>query len=189
MNYLTDERLPLTTVIEMSTLVDRAAFGGLHLAYLPRYVPGEDAAFAKSDDVQLAEFIAGLKVMFPDLLPEQIVACRIARARHVLAVPTQHYSRGTPPLATSVPSRRVVPAWNSHSPCPVSGSAIASPRRGVPGYPSAAMTVVTTQRAGTKTGTGSMRSPRATCSITRSSGASSARAVSTACVSGAPKRQ
>jgi len=110
MNYLTDERLPLTTVIEMSTLVDRAAFGGLHLAYLPRYVPGEDAAFAKSDDVQLAEFIAGLKVMFPDLLPEQIVACRIARARHVLAVPTQHYSRGTPPLATSVPGLWIVNA-------------------------------------------------------------------------------
>ena len=110
MSYLTDEGLPFTTVIEMSTLVDRSAFGGLHLAYLPRYVPADDAAFDKSDEALLTEFIAGLTKMFPDLLPEHIVARRIARARHVLAVPTQHYSRGKPPLATSVPGLWIVNA-------------------------------------------------------------------------------
>ena len=42
---------------------------------------------------------------------------------------------------------------------------------------------------GANTGTGSIRSPRATCSITSKRRASFARAGSTACVSGSPKRQ
>ena len=110
MSYLTDERLPFTTVIEMSTLVDRAAFGGLHLAYLPRYVPAEDAAFQHSDDRLLGEFTSGLRSMFPDLQAAHVVASRVARARHVLAIPTQRYSERLPPMRSSVPGLSFVNA-------------------------------------------------------------------------------
>ncbi len=108
MTYITDERIPFTTVIEMSTLVGRERFGGLHLAYLPKYVPADDPVFEQDDAAVAADFRAGLARMFPDLQPSEIVALRISRTRHVLAVPTLHYQARMPAMATRVPGLFVV---------------------------------------------------------------------------------
>lgn len=108
MTYITDERIPFTTVIEMSTLVGHARFGGHHLVYLPKYVPADDPVFEQDDAAVTADFGAGLTRMFPDLQPSDIVASRVTRTRHVLAVPTLHYQAQMPPMATSVPGLFVV---------------------------------------------------------------------------------
>ena len=102
MTYITDERIPFTTVIEMSTLVDRERFGGYHLAYLPRYVPADDPVFERGDAELAAEFTAGLKRMFPDLQPAEIHSLQIARTRHVLAVPGLHYQALMPSMTTTI---------------------------------------------------------------------------------------
>lgn len=101
MTYITDERMPFTTVIEMSTLVDTANFGGLHLAYCPRYVPCDDPVFEQDDATLAAQLQDGLHRLFPDLRAGQVKALRIARARHVLAVPTRGYR--PPPMASGLP--------------------------------------------------------------------------------------
>jgi protoporphyrinogen oxidase len=106
---ITDGWVPFTAVIEMTALVDRRAFDGHSLVYLPRYLTQESPVWDRSDEEILAEFTEALTRMYPDLRPEDIVARRVGRARDVLALSTLHYSRDAlPPLQTSLPGVFVV---------------------------------------------------------------------------------
>jgi len=109
LTYITDETIPFTTIIEMSTLVDSAVeFNGKHLVYLPKYLPVDDPLFAAADEVIEARFIAGLVRMFPDLKRSEILAFKISRTRHVVAVATQNYTSKLPSMATSVPGLYII---------------------------------------------------------------------------------
>ncbi len=103
LTYITDESLPFTTVIEMSSLVSPDNLGGHHLVYLPKYVPSDDDILTQSDEAIQASFIAGLKRMYPDLTDSDILACKIARTRYVLALTTLNYSAGLPPIVSGMP--------------------------------------------------------------------------------------
>jgi protoporphyrinogen oxidase len=100
---ITDTWVPFTAVIEMSALVDRAAFGGHALVYLPRYVPADDAAFDLSDDEIRQRFVTALERMYPHFRREDVLAFRVSRVRHVLPIATLNYSERLPPLVTSLP--------------------------------------------------------------------------------------
>ena len=103
LTYITDERIPFTTVIEMSSLVDRARLDGHHLVYLPKYVPSWDPLLDASESDIEALFLPGIAQMFPDFTPSDIVAVHHARTRYVTAISTLNYSAMLPPMATSVP--------------------------------------------------------------------------------------
>jgi protoporphyrinogen oxidase len=94
---------PFTAVIETTALVDPATFRGRHLVYLPKYVPPDDPLFAKSDDEIRASFLPALFRMHPHLSADDVLAFRVSRAKHVLAVSTLNYSETVPPVTTSVP--------------------------------------------------------------------------------------
>ncbi len=100
---ITDEGLPFTAVIEMTALVDPQSLGGHALVYLPKYVPSDDPAFERADDELREEFLAGLRRMYPHFRPDDVLAFRVSRVRHVLAISTLDYSDHLPPRATSVP--------------------------------------------------------------------------------------
>ena len=102
LTYITDEELPFTTVIEMTSLVDEKEFGGHHLVYLPKYVPAEDSLFDESDEQIIEKFLAGLKQIFPNLSANDIVSKKLSRARQVTTIPTMGYSQAKPTLRTSV---------------------------------------------------------------------------------------
>src|SRR5512147_1140727 len=109
LTYITDSSIPFTAVIEMSSLVDAERhFGGNTLVYLPRYVTGDDAFWTLSDEETEARFFEGLRKIYPDLLADDILAFRVARARQVYAVTTLNYSDRLPPMITSVPGRSIV---------------------------------------------------------------------------------
>lgn len=109
LTYITDPTIPFTAVIEMTSLVDPSAhFGGNTLVYLPRYVTGDDAFWSMSDADIEQQFIAGLRKIYPDLRADDILAFRLARARHVYAVTTLNYSDRLPPMVTSVPGLSIV---------------------------------------------------------------------------------
>ncbi|MFN0113463.1 MAG: FAD-dependent oxidoreductase [Paracoccaceae bacterium] len=108
LTYLTDPDLPFTAVVEMSALTETARTGGHTLAYLPRYVTQDDAFWALSDDEIRARFVAGLRRIFPDLAEADIRAVRIARVRHVMAVPTVGYAEVVPPVRTNVAGFHIV---------------------------------------------------------------------------------
>lgn len=101
---ITDRAVPFTGVIEMTALVDRRAFGGNALVYLPWYLTQDSPHWAKSDDDILKECIEGLRHMYAQFELGDIVATNVSRAKHVLAVSTLHYSeRHCPPMVTSLP--------------------------------------------------------------------------------------
>lgn len=100
--------VPFTAVIEMSALVDRRYFGGRSLVYLPKYVAPDDPAFALSDDELGGRFLDALARMYPHFHADDVLAFRVSRVRHVLAISTLNYSRLLPPMATSVPGVGIV---------------------------------------------------------------------------------
>jgi len=106
---ITDGWVPFTGVIEMTSLVDPATFGGRSLVYLPRYLAQDDPEWEKTDEELIAESVAALERMYPAFRRDQVVASQVARVREVLAVTTLDYSRTLlPPLVTSVPDVFVV---------------------------------------------------------------------------------
>lgn len=108
LTYVADESLPFTGVIEMTAVVDRAEFDGQTLVYLPRYVPSDDPLFEISDAEIEADTIHHLKRMYPHITSDDIVAFRVSRARHVLAIQSLNYSANVPNAITSVPGLFVV---------------------------------------------------------------------------------
>jgi protoporphyrinogen oxidase len=108
LTYITDERIPFTAVVEMSALVDPAAFGGRGLIYLPRYVTQDDPYWQVPDDEIERRFLDGLGRILPNFRRESVLCFRVSRVRQVLAISTLGYSERLPPMATSVPGLYVV---------------------------------------------------------------------------------
>lgn len=101
---ITDDWVPFTTVVEMTSLVDRAHFGGNSLLYLARYVSRTDPWATRGDAEITTEFLGALERMYPGFRRDQVLATRMARATDVQALSTIDYSAtALPPLTTSVP--------------------------------------------------------------------------------------
>lgn len=105
---ITEPGVPFTAVIETTTLVDPAEFGGRHLVYLPKYVAPDDPLFETADDDIRASFVAALERMYPHFRRDDVLAFRVSRVRHVLAISTLNYSSTLPPMTTSVPGLYLV---------------------------------------------------------------------------------
>ena len=99
---ISDASIPLTGVIEMSALVDRAAFQDRALVYLPRYVRPDDPVFKRSDEEITSEFAGALRRIHPSLGSQDILAGRVSRARYVFPRPVAGRTV-LPPMDTSVP--------------------------------------------------------------------------------------
>ena len=109
---ITDGGFPFTGVIEMTTLVDTAEFGGRHLVYLPKYVASGDPLLETPEDEIREQFLAGLERMYPDFRRGQVRAFRVSRVSHVCAIPTIGYSDRLPTVPTSVPGLFVLGSAN-----------------------------------------------------------------------------
>ncbi|MEZ6092945.1 MAG: NAD(P)/FAD-dependent oxidoreductase [Pirellulaceae bacterium] len=106
---ITDEWVPLTGVINMSTIVDSAETGGHCLVYLPKYVLAkDDQSFEESDHEIEQRLIGVLEKLYPEFHRDQVVAFQTARARNVMALPTLNYSEKLPPAKTSIEGVYVV---------------------------------------------------------------------------------
>jgi protoporphyrinogen oxidase len=77
---ITDRRVPLTSVVETTHVVDPAAAQG-HLVYLPKYVNPDSAELEKSSAEIRGEYFGHLKTMFPAFREEDVIAAQVARAR------------------------------------------------------------------------------------------------------------
>jgi protoporphyrinogen oxidase len=100
---INDSSIPLTGVIEMSSLVDREVFGGRALVYLPRYVRPDDPGFRQSDELLEAEAWHALRRIHPTLSEEEVLASGVSRVRYVFARPTPGCASRMPPIDTSLP--------------------------------------------------------------------------------------
>lgn len=102
-HYITNitDPMPFTAVIEMTALVDPAAFGGKSLVYLPKYAAASDPVFSATDAQCEDEFLSALGRMHPRFSRRNVRAFRISRVPFVMPVPTLEYSKRLPPMRTS----------------------------------------------------------------------------------------
>ena len=100
---ITDDWVPFTAVIEMSTLVDCEEFGGNSLVYLPKYVSPNDPLFAESDESIRERFVAALEKMYPHFRRDDVIDFKVSRVRNVVSLSTLRYSENLPPMKTSLP--------------------------------------------------------------------------------------
>jgi len=100
---IADSRVPFTGIIGMSNLVSSAETSGLHITFLPKYVHSDDPLLRAPDGELREMFLAGLRVMFPDLDQVGIESSHINRAVKVQPLQVLHYSRLVPSVTTAHP--------------------------------------------------------------------------------------
>lgn len=101
---ITDSWVPLTAVIEMSTIIDpETQLGGKHLVYLPKYLPDDHEGLQESDEDYREKCLSTLEKMYDHFSRDNVVDFKIARAKYVAALATIDYSSRLPPVVTSVP--------------------------------------------------------------------------------------
>lgn len=90
---ITDRRVPITSVVETTHVVDPDAVQG-HLIYVPKYVQSTSPDLGRSSEDITGEFLGHVKTLFPDFRREDVIASQVARARvaepvHVAGVPNR----------------------------------------------------------------------------------------------------
>jgi protoporphyrinogen oxidase len=95
--------VPLTAVIEMSTIVNsKTQLGGKHLVYLPKYLPDDHEGLNESDEDYQEKCLSTLEKMYDHFSRDQVIDFKVARAKYVAALSTIDYSTRLPPIVTSV---------------------------------------------------------------------------------------
>ncbi len=100
---IADPAIPFNTAIEMTSLVDPAAFGHRHLVYLSRYCTPRDRFFVLGDAEMRLQSMVALRRMYPEFKAETIRAFRVSRVPAVFALPVIGYSGQLPGFITSCP--------------------------------------------------------------------------------------
>ncbi|MGB7327003.1 MAG: NAD(P)/FAD-dependent oxidoreductase [Rubripirellula sp.] len=101
---ITDTWVPLTAVIEMSTIVNpETQLGGNHLVYLPKYLPDDHEGLNETDEDYKEKCLSTLEKMYDHFSRDNVLDFKVARAKYVAALATIDYSTRLPPIVTSVP--------------------------------------------------------------------------------------
>ena len=116
-----DPGTPFQGIVESTTLMDRGETAGLHLVYLMNYLHRSDPRFARDDEATLDDYLGGLRRLFPDLKPDDVVDRFVFRSPFVEPLYTLGYQRRKPPtallpgrvyLATTAQVYPEVTSWN-----------------------------------------------------------------------------
>jgi protoporphyrinogen oxidase len=99
---LTEQSVPFTGVIEMTSLISLDETAGRHLVYLPKYTAPGDPLFEASDEDVWKLFRRSFIQMFPDVGESDIERRFVFRERLVQPLPVLHYSDRVPPMETNV---------------------------------------------------------------------------------------
>ena len=75
----------------------------MHLTYLPKYVLSTDEELNRPEEEVRNEFLAGLRLIFPDVSDDDIVSCRIHRAIKVQPLQVLNFSEKIPTTVTQHP--------------------------------------------------------------------------------------
>jgi len=100
---IADDRIPFTGVVGMSNILDSEETADMHLTYLPKYVLSTDEELRRPESELRDEFLAGLRLMFPDLTDDDIVSDRIHRAIKVQPLQVLGFSNLVPKTTTCHP--------------------------------------------------------------------------------------
>ncbi len=100
---ISDEKIPFTGVIGMTSLVDTQYTGGHHLTYFPKYILNTDPLLHQSEEELTAMFMDGVRAMYPDLKEDNIVSVHLNRAIRVQPLQVLNYDEIRPRVKTQHP--------------------------------------------------------------------------------------
>ncbi|MBX6772212.1 MAG: NAD(P)/FAD-dependent oxidoreductase [Chloroflexi bacterium] len=105
---IADEGIPLTGLIETTTLIAPEHVGGYHLVYLPKYVTPTNP-FTHLDDTALRTlYLSALQQMFPDFREDWVQHLFIFRERFVEPLHLLGKPRPTVPVRSAIPGLYVI---------------------------------------------------------------------------------
>jgi protoporphyrinogen oxidase len=108
---ITDRRIPLTTVVETTHVIDPERVGGT-LLYVPKYVTPDNPDLERPSADVKREYLDHVRTMFPALQPSDILAAQVARAR--VAEPIHTVSSRRPVEADLFPAPGLATASSAH---------------------------------------------------------------------------
>lgn len=97
---IADRTIPFTGVIGMSNLVSLQETAGYHMTFLPKYILSTDPLLKQPDEELRQIFFQGIRLMFPELKSDDIVAAHINRAIKVQPLQVLNYSSLVPQVST-----------------------------------------------------------------------------------------
>ncbi|WP_341525385.1 NAD(P)/FAD-dependent oxidoreductase [Nostoc sp. UHCC 0302] len=97
---IADKNIPFTGIIGMSNLVGLEETAGYHVTFLPKYILSSDPLLKQPDDELRQLFFQGIRLMFPELKADDIVAAHINRATKVQPLQVLNYSTLVPKVNT-----------------------------------------------------------------------------------------
>ena len=77
---ITDRRIPLTSIVETTHVVDPEQVGGT-LLYVPRYVDPSSPELDRPSSEIRREYLQHVRTIFPQLSEDDVLASQVARAR------------------------------------------------------------------------------------------------------------
>jgi protoporphyrinogen oxidase len=108
---ITDRRIPLTTVVETTHVVDPGRAGGT-LLYVPKYVTPDNPDLERPAAEVKREYLDHVRTIFPALRPADILAAHVARAR--VAEPIHTLGARRPTDADLFPAPGLATASSAH---------------------------------------------------------------------------
>jgi protoporphyrinogen oxidase len=97
-----DEGFPFGAVVEQTNLIDRAAYGGSHVAYLSRYFAQHDPLMQASEAEVIDLMLPPLERIYPDLRRDQIKNVFVFKARTAAPVCDLGFSRKVPACRAAI---------------------------------------------------------------------------------------
>jgi protoporphyrinogen oxidase len=107
---ITDRRVPLTTVVETTHVVDPLEVGG-HLVYAAKYVAPDHPDLERDEEELARDYLAHVRTIFPGLRDEDVEASVVQRARVVEPV---HLLGGAARLPDMFPTPGLALASTAH---------------------------------------------------------------------------
>jgi protoporphyrinogen oxidase len=108
---ITDRRIPLTTVVETTHVIDPERVGGT-LLYVPKYVTPDNPDLDRPSADVKREYLDHVRTMFPALQPSDILASQLARAR--VAEPIHTVGAVRPTAESLFPAPGLATASSAH---------------------------------------------------------------------------
>ncbi|QEC50097.1 FAD-dependent oxidoreductase [Baekduia soli] len=108
---ITDRRIPLTTVVETTHVIDPQRAGGT-LLYVPKYVAPDNPDLERSAADVRREYLGHVRTMFPQLRDADVLATHVARAS--VAEPIHVLGARRPQPADLFPAAGLATASSAH---------------------------------------------------------------------------
>ena len=100
---LSDEKIPFTGVIGMSSVVDLDQTEGYYITYFPKYITEDHSMWKMDVNTLIDEFMKGVKTVYPKLSDSDIVSTHINKAFKVQPLQVLNYSSIIPRVETKHP--------------------------------------------------------------------------------------